>query len=406
MAATSPDPAARVPATGIPPRGSLAEGLRGHSNSFGLLRLILASSVIFSHAFYIGGWGEDPTHEWTHGQETIGGFAVVGFFVISGYLIAKSGAGNDIMQFLWRRVLRIFPAFWLVLIVAAVVVGPIFWVASGHPLGAYVTTQGAGPLGYLILNSDLTIRHYGIYDIFATTTPYGDYTGGVSVFNGSLWTLAYEWTCYLVIAAFVVLGILRRARFLVPVAAGFFYVLIVFGRFIPGGPGAIHPRLGDPFTLRLTLIFLIGSTMAMYARRIPLRDWLGVVGWVVAVTTLFTHGWVPIGYPAFAYALLWTAARLPERFRRIGAKNDYSYGMYVYGFLVQQATAYLAWYRLGYVPWVIICLAITAACAYASWHLVEKRALALKDWGPGRGLRYWWSRRPGGVASSTRGAHA
>ncbi|PWG11974.1 hypothetical protein DF268_18615 [Streptomyces sp. V2] len=34
-----------------------------------------------------------------------------------------------------------------------------------------------------------------------------------------------------------------------------------------------------------------------------------------------------------AYALVWLAIRLPAPFRRIGARNDYSYGIYIYGFL-------------------------------------------------------------------------
>jgi peptidoglycan/LPS O-acetylase OafA/YrhL len=73
----------------------------------------------------------------------------------------------------------------------------------------------------------------------------------------------------------------------------------------------------------------------------------------------------------------------------IGAKNDYSYGVYIYGFLVQQVTAYLGWYQLGYLPWVAICLVLSFGCAWISWHLVEKRAMSLKNWGPGRGVAHW-----------------
>jgi peptidoglycan/LPS O-acetylase OafA/YrhL len=100
-------------------------------------------------------------------------------------------------------------------------------------------------------------------------------------------------------------------------------------------------------------------------------------------------GWVLVGYFAFAYVLIFLAARLPMWCRKIGARNDYSYGMYVYGFLVQQYTAFLGWHLWGYVPWVAATLVVTACLACLSWHVVEKPALRLKDRGPGRGIRYW-----------------
>lgn len=367
---------------------SIGDALRGHRNSLGVLRLILASMVIFSHAFPLGGWGEDPMLGWTRGQETIGGFAVAGFFAISGYLIAKSGANSDIVQFLWRRVLRIFPAFWLVLLVAATIVGPIAWKLSGNGLRGYFSFAAGGPVSYLLSNWDLTMRQWGIFDIFAATTPYGESVGS-SVFNGSLWTLTYEWGCYLIIAVLVLFGVLRRARFLILAVTAFYAVTTVANIVVPGAEGAILPYFTDHFRVSLALVFLIGSCLALYSPEIPCDDRLGVFAGFVVVVSLTQGGWVLLGYPALAYFLLWLAARLPRSVQWIGAKNDYSYGMYVYGFLVQQFTAYLGLFRWGYIPWVAVTLVITAGCAWLSWHAVEKRALALKDWGPGRGVRYW-----------------
>ncbi|MGK9148851.1 acyltransferase [Plantibacter flavus] len=370
-------------------RVTLSEGLGGHRNSLGILRLVLASMVIFSHAFPTGGWGEDPSKGWTNGQETIGGFAVVGFFAISGYLIAKSGASADVLQFVWRRALRIFPAYWTVLLVGALIVGPIAWRLAGNGLRDYL---GSGPVAYVFGNADLTIRQWGIYDIFTTTTPYGE-SVGYSVFNGSLWTLVFEWGCYMLVAALLVLGVLRSARWVVPALAGGFWVLFIVYSLAPSVVATVAPVLADPNRIRLTLAFLLGSTLAMYSRRIPLNDWIGVACGGVMTVTLLTGGWVLIGYPAFAYFVLWLAARLPKRIQWIGAKNDYSYGMYVYGFLVQQFTAFLGWHLLGYWAWVALTILVTAACAWLSWHGVEKRAMAMKDVGPGRGLDWLSSRR-------------
>lgn len=385
-----------VPALGTPltagvNRISLSAALGGHNNSLGLLRLVLASLVIFSHAFPTGGWGEDPTLKMSRGQETIGGLAVVGFFAISGYLIAKSGVSSDILQFLWRRVLRIFPAFWTVLIVSAAIVGPVIWVLEGHGIRSYLNLGSGGPLAYVTANWALDIHQWGIFDIFTNTTPYGS-TVKTSVFNGSIWTLTYEWSCYLIIAALVLFGVLKRARFLVLILTVFYFAVEVSNKAVPGSAGNVMPFLADNYRVTLALAFLIGSCLAMYSREIPFDNRLGIFCGVVILFTLREGGWVLLGYPALAYFLMWAAAWLPKKLRWIGAKNDYSYGVYVYGFLVQQITAYFGWYRMGYVPWVLAVLIITAGCAWLSWHIVEKRALALKDWGPGRGIRYWYER--------------
>ncbi|NTV38391.1 MAG: acyltransferase [Demequinaceae bacterium] len=367
-------------------RLSLQDGLRGSDNALGVIRLTLAALVIFSHAFYLGGWGEDPTHRWTHGQETIGGLAVVGFFVVSGYLITKSGTRIDFVQFMWHRILRIFPAFLTVLVVTAGIVGPAIWLAMGRPFRDYWTRGAEGPLSYVLSNAGLEIRQWGIHDIFVSTTPYG------GPFNGSLWTLAYEWRAYLIIAALVLVGALKHLPSVVAGAAGVTYVAAVGFHFGVGSFGELWPSLGSKETITLTLAFLIGGTMAVWSKRIVLDGRVAAAAGVLSAVTLLTNGWLLLGYPAFAYVLFYIAARLPGWWRRIGSVNDYSYGMYVYGFLVQQVTAYFGWYRWGYLPWVLVTIGITSLCAYASWHAVEKHALRLKLKGPGLGYSYWLAR--------------
>jgi peptidoglycan/LPS O-acetylase OafA/YrhL len=99
---------------------------------------------------------------------------------------------------------------------------------------------------------------------------------------------------------------------------------------------------------------------------------------------------------------MYLGARLPKQVHWIGARNDYSYGIYIYGFLVQQVIAYLGWYRLGYFPFVGIALVLSFGLAWISWHLVEKRAMALKNWGPGRGWRFWYDRSHARLTGRTR----
>ena len=352
---------------------------------------MLASVVLVDHAFPLGGFGTDPVLAATNNQASLGTLAVAGFFAISGYLIAKSGMSGDVVQFMWRRALRIFPAYWLVLIVTAVLVGPILWAINGRQLVDYFTWGGNGPAVYFMSNYTLTIGSYGIHDLLATTTPYGLQVGS-SVFNGSIWTLIYEWNAYLIIAVLVAFGVLRNARVFVPVLAGFFLLMQVVALVDFGAVSRIIPRMADPYTISLGFTFLAGSVIAVYSQQIPFDNRIGIMAGILLLLTLRYGGFSTLGTAAGAYFVIYLAARLPKATQWIGAKNDYSYGVYIYGFLVQQVLAYFGLYRFGYVPFVLMSFVLSLGCAWISWHLVEKRALQLKTWGPGRGWRFWFDR--------------
>lgn len=135
-----------------------ADRLSTHDNGFGLLRLLFATMVLWDHAFPLGGFGADPMWRLTLNQDSMGGICVSGFFAISGFLIAKSGMRADALQFAWRRCVRIFPAYWAVLIVTALCVGPIIHYVQAGTLHGYWNTALGGPLGYITNNWRLTIR--------------------------------------------------------------------------------------------------------------------------------------------------------------------------------------------------------------------------------------------------------
>lgn len=375
-------------------RPSISAALNGHRNSLGLIRLVLASVVIIDHAFPLGGYGRDPFWAATHGQASLGSLAVGGFFAVSGYLIAKSGMNGDVVQFMWRRGLRILPAYWTVLLVTAFLIAPILWVIGGQSLGAYFagTPAGSTPYFYFTGNWTLQIGTYGIYDILTSTTPYGQEVGA-SAFNGSLWTLIYEWRSYLIIAALVIFGVLNRARILVPLLAGFFLMLqLLMGMNASFEQSIVPSFLGDQYMVTLGFTFLVGSTIAVYSKQIPYDNWLGAFAGIIMLLTLRFGGFSTIGTIAGVYFVLYLAARIPQRLQWIGQQNDYSYGVYIYGFLVQQVLAFFGLYKLGIIPYITISWIIAFGCAWLSWHGIEKWAMRLKDRGPGRGVRFWWEK--------------
>lgn len=364
---------------------TLKDALNGHRNSLGIIRLVLAAAVIVDHAFPLGGWGTAPFMAMTREQQSLGGLAVLGFFAVSGYLVTKSGLSNDAMQFIWRRFLRIFPGFWTVLLVGALVVGPSIYLIEGRGLGSYFSLDPGGPATYLTANATLTIGQYGINDVWA-----GNPFGGP--INGSIWTLVYEWLCYLAVTALVLFGVLARAKLVVPVITCFLMIFQVINAVEPGAVATVVPLLGDPWRVTFGLIFFIGACLALYSDRVPFSVPLGVFAGIVALVTLRVGGFNSMGFIAFAYFVLFLAAWLPATLQRVGARNDYSYGVYLYGWVVQQYLAYLGVNEWGYVPYVALSLVIAFGCAWLSWHGVEKQAMKLKDWGPGEGFAVWRAR--------------
>ena len=231
-------------------------------NAFGLMRLLLAGLVIVSHAFPLGGFGVDPTGYWTHSQVNIGFLALLAFFALSGYLITSSMQRTNVLSYLWQRGLRILPAFWVVLIFGAVVIGPIAWTIERGSVADYWSFTAGGPVSYVLGNFSTYIGQFGIYDIFLAT-PYGDLAHR-SAINGSIWSLYFEMRMYLTVAVLGWLKVLQRARWLVPVGAVAAIAATQFVDRVPALMQVVHGLFGPGWGPRLTAIFLLGASAALY----------------------------------------------------------------------------------------------------------------------------------------------
>src|SRR5207302_5625108 len=129
---------------------SLAQAFDPRHNSLNFLRLALAVAVVAGHSIDLGGFGTDLILNKT----TVATVAVFGFFGISGFLIASSASRNGLGRYLWQRFMRIFPGFWVCLLVTVSVFGVIGWSQAAHPacsLACYVRVPN-GPLQYLFHN--------------------------------------------------------------------------------------------------------------------------------------------------------------------------------------------------------------------------------------------------------------
>ncbi|MEU0056416.1 acyltransferase [Streptomyces sp. NPDC006334] len=370
--------------------GTVAELSAGRDNSFGFLRLALATAVIVSHARALGYGGKEYAVAFSRGQATLGNLAVYGFFVLSGFLVARSGLRLSVGRFLWHRALRILPGFWVCITLTALFLAPsLHWYIHGTFAG-----MGGpdGPFGYLQDNWAVATRRYDISGLMVHERALG--VVHAPAFNGSLWTLRHETLCYLGVAVLAVTGVLSRARRVVVLITALLAWLVVRQAITdPFWAGAVEARFFRIMYLPLVggvtpgwvsylgFAFCLGMLVELYKERVPVSAPLALAAGAVVLGSL-RHGYFyVVGLPAYAYVLLWLALRLPGAFRRIGARDDYSYGIYIYGFPVQQTLAVLGYSRFGMPLYLLLSLSFALILAVASWHLVERPALRLKDLG-------------------------
>jgi peptidoglycan/LPS O-acetylase OafA/YrhL len=315
------------------------------------------------------------------------GLAVAGFFGISGFLITRSARRSSLPRYLWHRALRILPGLWGCLLVTGFVLAPWLWYLKHGNLHGLWRTPG-GVLDYLRNNWLAESKQYGILDLL-TDTPYGQ-LGPSSVFNGSLWTLAYELACYLMVAVLAALLILRNARLMVLLMGVVVFGVLVWneiGHAAVWTDGYVKPipmyvPLLKVWLLRYGFMFLMGAVAELYSDRLPINDLLGVASLAVVVWFAFHGDLFGPALLGYEYVVLWLAVRLPRFLHRVGRTNDYSYGVYIYTFPVQQVMAKFGAPALGFWGFLAVTAVGGFACAYASWHLIEKQALRWKDWTP------------------------
>jgi peptidoglycan/LPS O-acetylase OafA/YrhL len=321
-------------------------------NSLNAIRLVLAAMVIVSHSWWLGGYGPEPQP----GGVKLGTWAVIGFFGISGYLITQSRMqARTAASYARARFLRIYPG----LIVCVAVVA--FFIA---PLMASVTGRRFAWLDALLYFA--TNLSAGTPQVALAGIP-GSLDGlpDPRLWNGPLWTLFWEILCYVLVG--VVFGIFRaelaRLALLSLFILGSAVVLAV-------DAGWVAPPTPYDWPLVPVLTFLAGSLAYLFRDRIPASP-VAVGICVVLVTGIAALGFAPslIHVPL---CILLVAGSLQLPLAAVGSRYDISYGVYIYGWPVQQALASLGVHNA--VPPLVFsgaALLIVAPLAWLSCRYVE-----------------------------------
>lgn len=342
---------------------TLSETLARGNNNFDLIRLAAALAVMLGHSYGIqAGSKMESMLAFSH-LESFGSLAVYAFFMISGMLVSASFASQpSVFRFVGLRALRIWPGAIVCAVFIALVVGPVF---STLPAKAYFSDFQT--LRWLAHNVSLVGRVGGPLPGVFTENHLA------SLVNATVWTLPVELKCYVIVLAAGLLGTIgsRRGTIIVVGLVG-----IVFAIFANHPPRYLP--LGDFFLLPLAYsfypvpFFLLGMLLYAFRDHVYL-NWKPVaVLSVIYLVSQYSRVSTILFYVTFVYGVLWLASA--RSLLRIKLSHDYSYGIYLYGFVVQQIVASI-WPVMNNYLSFLIAVPITVALAALSWHLVERPSL-------------------------------
>lgn len=356
---------------------SLRDAYSHSRNPLSAIRFILALLVLIDHSFPLGGFGSEPVITFpTGGGLTLGALAVGGFFSLSGYLVTRSALSSDPGDFLIARGLRIFPGLLFVLALGAFAVAPLVETIEKGSLNFtnFFTTAPGGPIAYLLRNFFLPYDFQWNINSILQAVPY---PGGI---NGSLWTLPLEVRCYILALLTVLIGKRLNQKAVFAIVVSFVGAVYLLQTINPEASLYFQPYLPYP---GLFLVFMISGSLALFDQKLYLDKRVASLAAVflflcyLAGSRIFSV----LGLATFAILAPYIA-QTARKFRVLSIfKNDYSYGLYLWAFPIQQILSSLVLrFNLEIGVLGYICLATLGATGLAilSWHFIEKPSLSLR----------------------------
>jgi peptidoglycan/LPS O-acetylase OafA/YrhL len=337
----------------------------GRDNNFTLLRFSAAMTVLFAHSVAVLGLPPEREFFFKRLGFSLGEMGLDMLFVTSGFLVTASLLGRqNLIAYLWARILRVYPGMWVMLVLTVFVLAPAL---TTLPRGDYYTS----PLTWEYFRKCATLIggvRYSLPGVFDAVPLKGE-------FNGSLWTMPVEVRMYLYLAAiWVAFAVMPAARikamrFVLPISAGALLAIVLSARLIGGAANGANIRV---------FMFLYGSSLYMWRDRIPVSPRL-LIGILAALAlasfdkTIFFIVYVISLAPLVLHLVYVPGGRI----RTFNDWGDYSYGVYIYAFPVQQTLA-LLFPAMSLAAMMASSAVVSVAIAILSWKLIEERALGLK----------------------------
>lgn len=337
----------------------MKNNLSRHRNNFDFMRFAAAMMVLCGHSYALTIGGAPQIF-----GKTIHDMGVVIFFCISGYLISISWANSPSLKvYLWKRALRIFPALAVCVVLTACILGPAL---TSHSLPRYFSEMQF----WRYFENILLYVHYHLPGVFTENK--------LPAVNGSLWTLPVEFLCYIFLAVAALACNKRQAAIFacIALAAALAYI------YYPQGQRIVVLHILLRSMLQVMPFFFIGAVLArLEGKYIHFRPGYAVL-LCVALFIVTEYDirvlnqimlWACIPYIVLTFGL--RALPVVSGWGRYG---DFSYGIYLYAFPLQQMVVALSQQQASPMEVTLMAFPPVLLCAVASWHMVEKPALGMK----------------------------
>ncbi len=363
--------------------GGALDAAGGRPAGFDYMRLALAAGVIISHAPWVAQGNVGNSMIWGSPLAEVVRLILPMFFALSGFLVSGSfERSRTLGMFLGLRVIRIWPALLVEVLLSAFILGP--WLTE-VPLSRYF----ADPLFVHYFINMLGEPQYRLPGLFL-------HNPAPDLVNFQLWTIPFELGCYMAISALGVIGA-QRKRVLAPVAAVVLtLVYIAFRLHIGQDP---FPAVARPVAGPLLIVaFLVGVSVYFYRDLLPAHPLLGLGAAVLSFALLTSPAGQFLALLPIAYLTIYLGTLDPRRLS-ITRGADYSYGLYLYGFPIQQALVRMCGWAHDPLANSVGTLVLASVFAGLSWTYIEKPALKLRN--PLRRMEdAWLARQQRGVMAT------
>jgi peptidoglycan/LPS O-acetylase OafA/YrhL len=331
------------------------------ANNFTLLRLLAALFVLLSHSYgLLGKNNEEFLLSVTNNQISFSHIGLAIFFFLSGFLVTQSLLfSSGIKHFLWKRLLRIYPALITLILLTVFMLGPLF---TNNSIKSYF--HNAQTWQYLIGGVSLIKLRFHLPGVFNEN--------GV---NGSLWSLPIEFRLYLLLTSLYILGSFKRKLFVPFVVVLAICLLVTSSNML-----FTIPKWIEVYLLWGTFFFT-GGIVYFFKSKIKLSYLLFLL---FLLCWLFLKK-IPILNTAIevvviGYGILLAGYKFPPFKTSFFAHNDYSYSLYIYAYPIQQAAIYIIGASLlsPLLLFFFTILFVFPLCFF-SWNFIEKPCLKKKN---------------------------